>query len=317
MNESSIFGKAYEYACLNAIYETIIKIRPVEIIRNSSLDIAKECFEHISEREKSDMKKSALAGINIIIDMEPKIIEDGTDKLTISLQADSIAKSGDIRDIIIIRRSIKWEIGISVKHNHAALKHSRLSKYIDFGKEWFKVPCSNEYFDEITPVFNLLKSLKEKECLWKDIYKKEDVVYEPILNAFMNEFNRLFKKHNQKITIGIINYLLGSNGNDYYKLIHYNKHKTRVVPFNISGTLNQSTEKSKPKIKIPKINLPTKIIDLSFKEASKTTVILTMNNGWSISFRIHNASTKVEASLKFDIQLQGQPADLFYIDTNW
>ena len=156
-----------------------------------------------------------------------------------------------------------------------------------------------------------------KECLWKDIYKKEDVVYGPILNAFIKEFSRLFIKHNQKITIGIINYLLGSNGNDYYKLIHYNNHITRIVPFNISGTLNQSTEKSKPKIKIPKINLPTKIIDLSFKEDSKTTVILTMNNGWSISFRIHNASTKVEASLKFDIQLQGQPADLFYIDTNW
>ena len=68
---------------------------------------------------------------------------------------------------------------------------------------------------------------------------------------------------------------------------------------------------------IPKIKLPTRIIELCFKEHSKTTVNLTMDNGWAISFRIHNASTMVEPSLKFDIQLLGQPADMFYVDTVW
>lgn len=80
------------------------------------------------------MRKSATVGIKTIIEMEPKIVEDGSDDLTIFLQPDNIAKTGDIRDVIIIRRDIKWEIGISVKHNHAALKHSRLSQHIDFGK---------------------------------------------------------------------------------------------------------------------------------------------------------------------------------------
>ncbi len=318
MNESGILGKAYEYACLEALYESIKDIRPVEIIKNPSFSIAKNCFERISDTEKSSMEKSAFAGIKVIMEMEPKIAEDGRDKLTISLQADNIAKSGDIRDIIIIRRSVEWEIGISVKHNHAALKHSRLSQHIDFGKEWFQTPCSVEYFNDITPIFKFLTSLKEKGELWKNIRNKEDVVYTPILKAFMKEFHRLFTQYNQKITKGIINYLLGSNGNDYYKLIHYdNDCKTRVIPFNIKGTLNQSANKTKPKIKIPKIPLPSRIIELCFKEESKTTIVLTMNNGWAISFRIHNASSYVEPSLKFDIQLQGQPADLFYIDTKW
>ncbi len=111
--------------------------------------------------------------------------------------------------------------------------------------------------------------------------------------------------------------MLGSDGKDYYKLIHFNNHKTRVMPFNISENLNQSSEKAKPEIKIPKIKLPTKIIDLSFKDNYKTTVILTMDEGWSISFRIHNAGSRVEPSLKFDIQLQGQPAEWFYIDAEW
>ena len=89
------------------------------------------------------------------------------------------------------------------------------------------------------------------------------------------------------------------------------------MPFNVSGTLNQKSNTSEPEIKIPKIKLPTRIIELAYKENSKTTVVLTMDNGWAISFRIHNASTIVEPSLKFDIQLIGQPADLFYIDVDW
>lgn len=42
-----------------------------------------------------------------------------------------------------------------------------------------------------------------------------------------------------------------------------------------------------------------------------------MDNGWQISFRIHNASSKVEPSLKFDVELIGQPTGLFIIDMPW
>ena len=204
-----------------------------------------------------------------------------------------------------------------MKHNHAALKHSRLSQHIDFGNDWFNVPCSKSYFATIKPIFDRLSKLKATKTAWSALLDKEDDVYIPLLNAFMSELNLLFSEHNTKVTSGIISYLLGSNGKDYYKLIHHNNHKTTVMPFNVSGTLNQKSNTSDPKIKIPKIKLPTRIIELAYKENSKTTVILTMDNGWAISFRIHNASTIVEPSLKFDIQLIGQPADLFYIDVDW
>lgn len=36
-----------------------------------------------------------------------------------------------------------------------------------------------------------------------------------------------------------------------------------------------------------------------------------MNNDWTLSFRIHNASSRVEASLKFDIKLENSPKQLF------
>jgi len=89
------------------------------------------------------------------------------------------------------------------------------------------------------------------------------------------------------------------------------------MPFNLSGTLNQATSMNQPRIHVPTVVFPTKIIDLDFKGGFKNTLILTMDNGWQISFRIHNASSRVESSLKFDIQLIGQPADLFYIDREW
>lgn len=38
---------------------------------------------------------------------------------------------------------------------------------------------------------------------------------------------------------------------------------------------------------------------------------------WQFSFRIHNASTKVETSLKFDIQIIGMPTTIVSIDCRW
>ena len=313
---STIKGKAYEYACVLALQEIVAPIRPIEIIENSSLQIAKQRHSEITKAEQIEMLKSAKAGINKIIEMEPKIIEDGNDKLTISLQPDDIAKGGDIRDVLIIRRSIEWEIGVSVKHNHEALKHSRLSMSIDFGKLWLGANCSKNYFDEIRPVFDMLGKAKAQAKLWSQLSSKENDIYVPLLNAFKNEFIKLNEQH-ENITENLIRYLLGSNGKDYYKLIHRNNSIATIIPFNLFGTLNTSAKSNKPSITIPNIELPTRIIEFAFKENSKTTLILTMNNGWSISFRIHNASSKVETSLKFDINLQSKPEKMFYIDVRW
>jgi hypothetical protein len=59
------------------------------------------------------------------------------------------------------------------------------------------------------------------------------------------------------------------------------------------------------------INLPDKIISIDFKQDSKTTLIVKLNNNWALSFRIHNASSRIEPSLKFDINLLKAPSSLF------
>ena len=307
----------YEFVCIKALEKLFKNIRPIEIIENSSLTVAQNRYNEIPKNEQDKMFKSAIAGIKTIMEMEPKIEEDGNDKLTISLQPDNVAIGGDVRDILIIRRSIEWEIGISVKHNHAALKHSRLSKTIDFGKEWFDINCNENYFNEIAPIFDNLLLLKERQMKWSEISNKSETVYLPILNAFMRELNSLYEKHKNLVAEKLVIYLIGSNGKDYYKIIHRNNNKVKIQPFNIYGTLNKKATNKEPSIKYRKIKFPTKIIDLSLKENSKTTVVLTMDNGWAITFRIHNAESKVVPSLKFDIQLLGQPADLYYKEVDW
>ena len=84
---STIKGKAYEYACLTALVETVKSIRPVEIVQNNSLLIARGRYlNDITEEERNDMLTSAKAGIEAIIKMEPKITEDGQDKLIHSIK---------------------------------------------------------------------------------------------------------------------------------------------------------------------------------------------------------------------------------------
>ncbi len=315
-NHSTTNGKAYEYACVISLQEIVSKYRNVIIEENSSMKIARERFNSISENERNTMLKSASAGINAILTMEPRIIEDGSDDLRISLQSDDAGISGDVRDVLVIRKSIDWEIGISVKHNHYALKHSRLSMDLDFGKKWFNIPCSKDYFDEIKPYFEELKQLKEQKVMWRDIEDKDRKFYVPILKAFMEELNRKYKEYDSEVTKKMISYLIGIN--DFYKLIGIDSQRiTRIIPFNMYGTLNQDAKVNKPEQEVQILELPTRIVELDFKKNSTTTLELIMDNGWQISFRIHNASSKVEPSLKFDVQLVGQPTALFVIDMPW
>ena len=60
-----------------------------------------------------------------------------------------------------------------------------------------------------------------------------------------------------------------------------------------------------------KLALPNRLVDITYKQDSLTTLNVILDEGWQLSFRIHNASSKIENSLKFDIQLVSNPDSLF------
>jgi hypothetical protein len=309
-------GKAYEYACVLAFQSEISPIRDVMVIENTSLEVARISWNTMSEGKKDELLISATAGIQALIKMEPRIVEDGNDSLELSLQADNEGRDGDVRDVLIIRKSIDWEIGLSVKHNHYAIKHSRLSGKLDFGQKWLGMPCSENYFSEIEPYFTELKHLRQQGVMWRDVSDKAESFYVPILAAFMRELKSKYSEHGSTVVEAMAEYLLGKK--DYYKLIsNKSKRSTRLISFNLNGTLNQPGAKTNPEIMIPSVELPRRIFNLAMKPGSNNTIELNMDNGWEMSLRIHSASSKVESSLKFDVQFTGMPTTLFIIDSPW
>lgn len=140
-------------------------------------------------------------------------------------------------------------------------------------------------------------------------------MYIPLLEAFINELKRVNKTYSN-LPQRLVEYLLGEF--DFYKVISIdNKRVTQIETFNLRGTLNQPSKYKKPSIIIPIAKLPSRIVSLDFKPQSTNTVELYLDEGWQFSFRIHNASTYVENSLKFDIQIIGMPASIISIQSKW
>jgi len=196
------------------------------------------------------------------------------------------------------------------KNNHKAVKHSRLSSSIDFGEKWLGTKVSKEYFDSVRPIFNdLAEQRKESKATkkWSELGDYHSSVYIPILSAFVKELKSLFEK-DKTIASRLVSYLIGNK--DFYKVIK-SKNSVEIQAYNLNGTLNLPFKNIEPKYKTPKVPLPTKITSIELKDNNNTTAIVTMDNDWTLSFRIHNASSRIEPSLKFDINLLKSPKKLF------
>lgn len=306
-------GKAFEYALLKEFYQRLNQAHNnVIIIDSEPYKTAKTCYERFSEDEQGLYSLVSSAAINFLVDIEPRLSNSINidDILQLEIVSDSEGQTGDVRDVLAIRLLQKWEIGISAKNNHRAVKHSRLSQKIDFGEKWIGIPCSSDYFNEIRPIFDFLTDLRnqDKSTKWTAIPNVHEKIYVPLLDAFRSELLRLDKENPLVVPQKLVEYLIGNQ--DFYKVIK-GKSTVEIQAYNLHGTLNQSFENIKPKAKISKLKLPTRLIEVVYENNSKTTLIVSLNEGWQISFRIHNASSRIEPSLKFDINLISAPHTLF------
>ena len=308
-------GRAYEYAWINTLFDELSNIRNTKIVENSSLDANKKAWNVMSEEMQEIFEVSAQSAVETILELEPLMTEDSGDELTLEFQKDDAGIQGDVRDIVIKRNAKQWEVGLSIKHNHEAIKHSRLSHRLDFGKEWFNRPCSEEYWKAISPIFDMLKYEKQKGSKWSELPDKENDVYIPLLNAFISEVKQAYE-NDQSIPRKMVEYLIGTK--DYYKVVSNDSKKiTLIHTFNVHNSLNKSSEIKVSAITVPVLELPTELVAIKFKSNSNNTVEMYLNNGWQLSFRIHNASSKVEPSLKFDIQFIGMPVSVLNIECKW
>lgn len=115
-NASNNQGRAYEFICLISLYEAINSIRPARIVHNSSYDAAEYAWGTLSGSEQQLYTLSAKSTIDTIFAMEPNIVEAGNDFLNLFIQNDQHGEVADVRDIIIERKDIVWDIGQDIKH---------------------------------------------------------------------------------------------------------------------------------------------------------------------------------------------------------
>jgi len=275
-------GKAFEWAVGLAITEQT----GFNVIMDEPAKNNKDCFDdrEIRVKQRDNYLKNARNAIEHIVAKEKLTDIEGQ----IVFLPDAMGKSGDVRDIKIITQ--EKTIGISCKTNHDAYKHSRLSKKLDFVKKWNLDPdgCSQSYFDAISPIFDELAEIRmnsSRQALWSEQQDVADRFYWPLLNAFEQEIKRI---QSTKISENFIKYLVGNN--DFYKVVSRDNGVT-IQGFNLQGTLN-----------VARSQFPTKIDYIKDKNSSQYSKTIFFDKGWTFNFRIHNASSKVEASLKFDVQ---------------
>ncbi|MBC7721821.1 MAG: HaeIII family restriction endonuclease [Pedobacter sp.] len=303
-------GKAFEYAVLNAFLERLKLLTKVLVVENKPYLTSKKHFNNFNEIEQGLYNLNASFAVNFLIDLEPRLSNgvNTSDILQLEIVPDKQGQSGDVRDVLAIRSLQKWEIGVSAKNNHRAVKHQRLSTDLDFGKQWIGISCSMGYFESILPIFNYLEECKKLKMRWKEVPNKSAEVYVPVLQAFVKEIEKLNKENPEIFPQLLVKYLVGNK--DFYKVIKRKK-KVEIQAFNLYGGLNLPFDKIKSKYKISKVIFPDRLIEIAFKKNSKTTVNLVFNEGWQFSFRLHSAEGLVVSSLKFDVNLVSAPHSLF------
>ena len=306
-------GKAFEYAIAKS-YAFYLEQLGLNVIleENAALEVAQRFYSEFPDDAKQRFDNAAYQTIDTMVKIEPKLIyqRNGKDTLRILIKEDADGQSGDVRDVVFQRFHPSWEIGFSAKNNNDAVKHSRLGRTLDFGEQWVGVSCSQQYWNDIQPIFDYLEEAINNDKTWDDLGADKVIkVYQPLLKAFADEILRI-NSSNPNIPGKLIQYLIGNY--PFYKVIKDDVHNMVIVKaFNINGELNKNAKNASARYKTPKISLPSRIIEFAPKANSDTTYNMVLDGGWEISFRIHNASTKVERSLKFDIQLLGNPPILF------
>lgn len=274
-------GKAFEWA----VGKEIVNKYGFKLVNDNIAQHNEVCFldAKTTDAQRENFQNSAKHAVKHILEKEKLVGLSGS----VSFLPDQRGKEGDVRDIVISVGN--KEIGISCKTNHEAFKHSRLSRDNDFVKRWGLNPdgCSQDYFNKIIPVFDELKKIRldsNREAKWADEIDVPARFYWPVLDAFAEEISRI---ESPEMCHNFIKYIVGTD--DFYKVIS-TKNKVLIQAFNINETLNTTKQP-----------LPTKIDFIKNKNGYQYSKTISFDKGWVFNFRIHSASSRVEASLKFDV----------------
>jgi hypothetical protein len=211
--------------------------------------------------------------------------------LVVRRMNDNDAKLGDVADIKILSASGQ-SYGISLKHNHAAVKHQRPGALIkQLGLTINEKLVTQTYNVGIKVIeeqfFEKVKTLSTDKRLFNEVKAEDPQI---ILELYHSVCSHAAKTINQY-------------GND--PAIAKSFFEFLVGKFNFDKVI--VTEKS---LRVMKFNDIEQPIQVTARIRNNSYIDLTFDNGFEFSMRLHTASSKFEygkaVSLKFDTQLSNE-----------
>lgn len=307
----TITGKAFEYACLQAFKNRLERAGKTVTAENTTdaYNTAQKAYDSLDSAAKAKYDLAAETAVKLVFPLEP-MLENGSGTVLLSLNTDDKGKQGDVRDLLCVRLSDKWEIGISCKHNHEALKHPRITYEGNFAQDWLGYSCSETFLEQIQ---NITRTL-DGNSIWKQIPNKQQAYYVPILELYMQEIEWLCQNY-PETPARMLAYFFGTQ--DFYKIISQEKvRQTKIEGFNLHGSMNKPAGKIKPIYRVARLQMPTRLLDITRK--NNTTIIIAFDGGWTIKMRLHNKDDIAKpTSLAWDVQLAGMPPELYQQQRSW
>jgi len=288
-----ISGNALEYA----IARQAACAAGVRIKKDAVSDKARKDFFAESAAVRQQLAYSAEAAVGHVFALEESRLEL-PEKCFVVMQTDARGQAGDPRDILSPLQ--EGVLGLSVKRNNDTFKNPRLQRNNpDFFQKWgLQGKVSVNYRQKTEKVFKLLDRARSRGVKkWSDLpscgidLRKE--IYKPLVADFIAEFRKGMSPGN---CARFTRYMLGDV--DYYKIIVHVGQQTIVQGINFDNSLSCSS-----------VSCPEELI--LAQVLSSNTGILTFEGGWVYTMRIHNASSRLEDSLKWDVKLIAHPADMY------
>lgn len=325
LDGESANGKAFEYACARAVFETLIHASKTsaELAMSPATRTAARRFDELKPLARQNYLRAANAAVKLLQKYEPMFRTPLPGGYQVAMQTDAQGIVGDVRDVvarhITPNNSTAWECGILVKTNNDAIKHPRLAGRFDFTQSWFNRPASPQYFARIKPVFDELERFAATGAHWDSLglndEDKQTRYYRPIIEAIIAEL-LMQARLDKDMPANLIRFLVGRQ--DFYKVIaHSATETTELQTYSFADTLGRDPLTRQPSTLIKRLPVPSRIISAVFKRDSHNTAVIMFDKDWSVSLRLHNASSRIERSLKLDARLISTPPERLTERTRW
>ncbi len=273
MPRSNDMGRAYEFALCNQIIDNF---KNVYLTNRTEAEQQRDAehFNSLSHNTKIEYIQSAKLVCEkwLIKKIHP------AELYTLDRLPDRAGVNGDVTDIRMV--SDFDTINISLKHNHDALKHPRLTRI----PNWIGLNSDAKYreiHDKIwDDFFVLAKKLNPGATLFRDLIAvDEEFINNYLYNPFCSFITEYLSDNSTSIQAvqNMFDFLVGTY--DFYKIIDYRDH-IKIQDF----------------INIPK---PTSV---SIFQTDRSHIAMNFNNGVTLDLRLHTASSRLISSVKFDVR---------------